>query len=159
MPDSYKGLIGPLLMGSLWTQRGNVPALVRLLRAMLAKGAPVFVANNQLGAVKDIIRFLNESGKAHDAVTCDLVEGVFLNVPMCVFGSCATDETNTEFDSPALQTILRDVLIILLTRLMQKRTERWVQGLIKALFTTIAVGREGFSADELVAAFDQIQPG
>lgn len=84
MPESYKGLLGPLLMGSLWTQRGNVPALVRLLRAMLAKGSSVIVENNQLGAIKDILRFLNESGKAHDAVTCDLVEGLFENVPVCV---------------------------------------------------------------------------
>ena len=61
--------------------------------------------------------------------------------------------------SAALNTILRDVVIILLTRLMQKRTERWVQGFIKALFTTIAVGREGFGSEELIAAFDGVQPG
>ena len=81
MPDSYKGLIGPLLMGQLWTQRGNVPALIRLLRAMLAKGSAVFVANDQVRAVKDIIRFLVESGKAHDAVSGELTEAVFEFIP------------------------------------------------------------------------------
>ena len=84
MPESYKGLLGPLLMGSVWAQRGNVPALVRLLRAFLAKGSDIIVANNQLGSIKDIVRFITENNKAQDAVSGDLVEGLFQFVPVCV---------------------------------------------------------------------------
>ena len=67
-------------MATLWMQKGNVPALVRLLRAILEKGSSVLIANNQLPAVKDIVRFILPS-KANDPYGCELVEALFQNVP------------------------------------------------------------------------------
>lgn len=142
MPDSYQNLIGPLLNGNLWTQTGNVPALVRLLRAIMAKGSAVLVANNQLGAVRDIVRFLNTSGgRKYDSVSNDLVEGIFEFIPV-----------------QPLLTISRDIFIILLTKL-QKKSETWAQGFIRFLFYTIAINRPEFGADEMIGQLDAIQSG
>jgi exportin-2 (importin alpha re-exporter) len=69
-------------MANLWMQRGNIPALVRLLRAFLEKGTSVIIANNQLPAIKDIIRFLLPS-KANDPYGCELVEALFQNISAC----------------------------------------------------------------------------
>jgi exportin-2 (importin alpha re-exporter) len=80
LPEAYQALLPPILMANLWMQRGNIPALVRLLRAFLEKGTDVVVANNQLPAVRDIIRFLLPS-KANDPYGCDLVEALFQYVP------------------------------------------------------------------------------
>lgn len=80
LPESYKPLLSPLLEASLWTNRGNIPALVRLLRAFLEKGSKVIVANGQLDKIKDIVRFLI-SMKANDPHGCEFVEALFLYVP------------------------------------------------------------------------------
>jgi exportin-2 (importin alpha re-exporter) len=85
LPEAYQGLIQPLLNAALWTNAGNVPALVRLVRAVLARGAKLLVETKQLGKIKDIARFLIEStGRKHDAVSTDLVEAVWEFVPRCV---------------------------------------------------------------------------
>ena len=60
---------------------------------------------------------------------------------------------------PALLTITRDLFIILLTRLMKQKTERWTQGFIRALFLAFALNRPNFGPNEIVAQFESIQPG
>lgn len=82
MPQSYQGLLGPLLTPTLWAQAGNVPALVRLLKAIMAKGADTLVAANQVGQVKDILRFLQNSGRKHEVAANDLAEGMFQYLPV-----------------------------------------------------------------------------
>lgn len=82
MPDSYQGLIAPILTPALWAQSGNVPALVRLLKAIMAKGPDVLAANNQVGQVKDILRFLNSAGRKHDLAATDLAQGMFQYLPV-----------------------------------------------------------------------------
>ena len=82
MPDTYRALIPPLLMGTLWTQRGNVPALVRLMRAFLAKGA-IDVGQGQVAQLRDILRFLLPL-KAHDHFSLDLLEAMVEYLSACV---------------------------------------------------------------------------
>lgn len=84
MPVSYQGLLGPLLTPTLWGQAGNVPALVRLLKAIMSKGSDALVAANQLNQVKDILRFLQNSGRKHEVAANDLVEGMFQYLPVYV---------------------------------------------------------------------------
>ncbi|GAA96918.1 uncharacterized protein L969DRAFT_96811 [Mixia osmundae IAM 14324] len=141
LPATYLSLLDPLLAGTLWTQRGNVPALARLLRAFLARGASDVVSNGKLPAIRDIIRYLI-NGKANDAYTCDLVEALFETVP-----------------TPALEPYLRDLLILMLTRLTSSKTPTFVQAFIRTILFPIAVGKPGLSADELIAQIEAIQPG
>lgn len=82
-PDAYKALLPPLLTPPLWEQKGNVPALVRLMRAFLARGAESIVANKQLGPMLAIFQHLVNS-KANDAHGFELVESIVEYVPTCV---------------------------------------------------------------------------
>lgn len=76
-----------MLDAGLWVgNRGNIPALVRLLRAFLERGTSILVANGSLDQVKDIVRFLVTS-KANDPHGCELVEAMFQFVPSYVFFS------------------------------------------------------------------------
>jgi exportin-2 (importin alpha re-exporter) len=38
LPPAYAGLLGPLLQPLIWEQKGNVPALVRVWKPILARG-------------------------------------------------------------------------------------------------------------------------
>lgn len=80
LPEAYQALLGPILMAPLWMQRGNVPALTRLLSAFLAKGADILAQGSHLSSIKDIVRYLVES-KANDVYGCDIIEAMFRYVP------------------------------------------------------------------------------
>lgn len=81
LPEAYQALLQPILMAPLWMQRGNIPALTRLLRAVLQKGSNIVVQGNHLTPIKDIVRFLLES-KANDSFGCDIVEALFQYMPV-----------------------------------------------------------------------------
>jgi exportin-2 (importin alpha re-exporter) len=70
-----------MLHGTLWVARGNVPPLIRLLRAFLARSSADIVAANQLPAIKDIYRFLAEA-RVHDQYSWEVLEALFEFVPM-----------------------------------------------------------------------------
>jgi hypothetical protein len=50
LPATYLAIFPPLLAPVFWERHGNVPALVRLLRAYMAKAAPEVVAQGHLQA-------------------------------------------------------------------------------------------------------------
>lgn len=80
LPESYKPLLAPILEATLWVNRGNIPALVRLLRAFLQKGPSVIVNSGYLDKIKDIVRFL-VSSKANDPYGGELIEALFQYIP------------------------------------------------------------------------------
>lgn len=80
-PDAYKALLPPLLTPTLWESRGNVPALVRLLRAFLSRGAQDIVAANQLPPMLGVFQHLIAS-KANDTYGFELLEAIFESVPL-----------------------------------------------------------------------------
>ncbi|KAG6001996.1 hypothetical protein E4U54_000965 [Claviceps lovelessii] len=56
--ENAKSLLGPLLAAPLWETRGNVPACVRLLSAVIPKTSQHIQDNNQLEAVLGIFQKL-----------------------------------------------------------------------------------------------------
>lgn len=83
LPQRYRDLIGPLLTPALWEARGNVPALVRLLQSIMARGASVVTDNNQLTPVLGIFQKL-VSSKITESHAFDLLETLFTDFPMYV---------------------------------------------------------------------------
>lgn len=138
MPDAYGALVPPLLMATLWTHRGNVPALVRLVRAFLAKGA---IDPPKVGQLRDILRFLMPI-KAQDQYSMELLEAMYEHL-----------------DAAALQPVLRDIDILLLQRLTGGKTAKFAEGFVRTLCFLLALDKPGLRADDLVGAFDGIQPG
>lgn len=48
MPEAYHAIFPPLLTPTFWERSGNIPALVRLLQAYLARAAPDVVSRGYL---------------------------------------------------------------------------------------------------------------
>ncbi len=138
LPEAYSSLLPPILTPACWENRGNVPALVRLVRAFLAKDGPRIVAQGQLGAMLGIYQKLI-STRINEGFALELLETLFAAVP-----------------AEALEQYKRAVLTLLLTRLQQSKTDRLVKGTIH-LVSSIALTDKG--ADYAVETFDAVQPG
>lgn len=81
-PD-YQELLGSLLTASLWEQRGNIPALVRLWTALLTRGSSIVVSGGHLQGLLGIFQRLIGS-KVNDIYAFELLQALYEFVPMCV---------------------------------------------------------------------------
>jgi len=139
LPQRYKDLVPPLLTPLLWESRGNVPALVRLLQAILSRGASTIIENNQLTPILGIFQKLAAS-KITEVHAFELLEACFLSFP-----------------STALQPYLKDVFIILLTRLNSSKTEMLSQRFVRLIYFLAGRGEQG--PDFVAKTIDQVQNG
>ena len=80
LPPNYQSLVGPLLSPQLWTMRGNIPALVRLLAAIVPRGAPEITRNNQLETLLGIFQQL-VSTKTNEVQGFELLECIIADFP------------------------------------------------------------------------------
>ena len=81
LPAEYAALLGPLLSASLWEQRGNIPALARLWKALLTRGAPMIAANGQVQGLLGIFQRLVNS-KINDVYAYELLQGLYEYLPL-----------------------------------------------------------------------------
>lgn len=72
LPAAYENLLTPLLHAALWESRGNVPALVRLWKALILRGADVITKNNQVQGLLGIFQRLIAS-KNTDVYAFELI--------------------------------------------------------------------------------------
>ncbi len=79
LPNHYQALVPPLLLPTLWETRGNVPALTRLLAAVIPRAAQSIVAENQLEPVLGIFQRLISSKKT-ELSSFDLLDSVVKSV-------------------------------------------------------------------------------
>ncbi|GAA5939353.1 importin-alpha export receptor [Sporobolomyces koalae] len=141
MPDSYKVLLPPLLTPTLWESRGNIPALVRLLRAFLSRGANQIVAAGQVTPMLGIFQHLIQS-KANDQYGFELLEALLESVPLANLS----------------QYLSTPIFVLLLTRLQGSKTDKFSQGLLKFICFAAAVQKEGLDADGAIGMLDGVQP-
>ncbi|KAH8916133.1 hypothetical protein BT69DRAFT_1340540 [Atractiella rhizophila] len=80
IPEFYQTLLPPILQVTLWEQRGNIPALVRLVKTFILREPNAIVANNQLEPVLGIFRSLI-ANKLNDQYGLDLLEAIFRSIP------------------------------------------------------------------------------
>ena len=80
LPAAYQSLIAPILAPPIWEQRGNVPALVRLLSAVVPLATAEMQSNNQLENVLGIFQKL-VSAKSTESQAFDLLETVVGTFP------------------------------------------------------------------------------
>lgn len=83
LPQAYKSILPPLLTPTLWESKGNIPALVRLLRAFLSRDAEGILNDGQLQPMLGIFQHLIGS-KANDGFGFELLESIFEFVPLSV---------------------------------------------------------------------------
>jgi exportin-2 (importin alpha re-exporter) len=83
LPNHYQALIAPLMLPTTWETRGNVPALTRLLIAIIPRATQTIVAENQVQPILGIFQGLLR-GKKTESNAFDLLETVCLSIPRYV---------------------------------------------------------------------------
>jgi exportin-2 (importin alpha re-exporter) len=80
LPSYYQNLIAPIVMPLMWESKGNIPALVRLLSAIIPRGVEFIIQNNQIEPILGIFQKL-VSSKANESYGFDLLESAVENFP------------------------------------------------------------------------------
>lgn len=83
LPNHYQALIPPLMLPATWETRGNVPALTRLLIAIIPRAAQFIVAENQVQPILGIFQGLLR-GRKTEGNAFDLLETIVLSIPRYV---------------------------------------------------------------------------
>lgn len=140
LPPAYASLLPPLLMPALWEQKGNVPALVRLLKAYLAQ-APEYVVNN--GHVEALLGVYQKliSSRLNDIYGFDLLLCMLRRLPTAI-----------------LSSYMQPILTLMLTRLQNSKTERFSQHFCAFFGAFCGVQQPGYPS-QVIAAFDTVQAG
>ncbi|KAG0249785.1 importin-alpha export receptor [Mortierella polycephala] len=141
LSPAYQAMLPPLVQPALWQQQGNIPALVKLLQTYLQKGSSWIVANNQLEPLLGVFQKL-VSSKLNDHHAFELLQTITVNVPMTVLGN-----------------YMKHVLIVLLTRLQNHKTDKFKKGFVNYSFFYMALDQEGTGPDAYWALFDTVQSG
>lgn len=139
LPQTYQQLLRPILTPSLWDSRGNVPALVRLVEAFVARGSAYIVSDKLIEPILGIFQKLIAS-RANDHFGFHLVETCYASLP-----------------AAALQPYNHQIFVLLLTRLNNSRTEKFVQRFIVFVATIASTPACGLSF--LRTTLDGVQPG
>lgn len=134
VPESIKQLGQPILAPSVWELKGNVPAVTRLLRAFIKTDATVFP---DLIPVLGVFQRLIAS-KAYEVHGFELLEDIMLNV-------------NPETVRP----FMKQIAVLLLQRLKNSKTERYVKKLI--VFLSLLTFKYG--GDFTIQFIDEVQDG
>lgn len=139
LPELYQNLFAVILLPSVWESRGNVPALVRLLTAMIPRDAQSIVAKNQLEPILGIFQKL-VSSKANEAYSFELIE--------CIIASIPPD---------AIRQYFVTILQLMLTRLSGMKTEVFQQRFIAFYHFVSSRPEKGLGADFFIQISDQVQ--
>ncbi|KAK5947920.1 importin-alpha export receptor [Knufia fluminis] len=139
LPQQFSPLVAPVLTPTLWEQRGNVPALVRLLSAIIPRAAENLVKNNQLPNVLGLFQKL-VSTKTNEGYGCDLLE-------VCIIS----------FPPQSLQPFWTDILNIMLTRLQGKQAASFQIRFVRFYHFFASRDDKGLGADAFVAECDKVQ--
>ncbi|KAM0752941.1 putative importin-alpha export receptor [Meredithblackwellia eburnea MCA 4105] len=140
-PDAYKVLLPPLLTPPLWEQKGNIPALVRLMRSFLARGASSIVSDKQLPPIFGIYQHLIGS-KANDVHGFELLEAMIEYVPLA--------ELQPYMSNPAFMALLM--------RLQSSKTDKFSQGFLRLICFAASIEKPGLNADVVISLLDGCQP-
>ncbi|EGE07484.1 chromosome segregation protein Cse1 [Trichophyton equinum CBS 127.97] len=140
-PDYFKDMIAPILAPVMWEQKGNVPALVRLLQAIVRRGADILSKNSQIEPILGIFQKL-VSSKINESYGFDLLETVI-----------------STFPSAMLQSYFPTILQIILTRLQNSKTENFSLRFVRFYHFLSAHLENGYGADFFIQCTENIQNG
>ncbi len=139
LPQYYQAIIPPILMPVLWESKGNVPALVRLLSAMIARDAEGMTRNGQIEPVLGIFQKL-VSSKTNETYGFELLEAVLCGFP-----------------KPALDVYFVPMVQIMLARLSGSRTENFALHFVRLYHLISARDDKGLGTDFFIGVTDQVQ--
>lgn len=143
LPEAYRSLLPLLLTPPVWAQRGNVPALVRLVNAFMAKDAANMEAQGQVKTVVAIVQQRLIPSKLNDLYAFDILQTLVRTIP-----------------PELLKTVyFPAVLNALFTRLQTSKTERYAYWMAHWFYYIMAVNVADLGPEAVVSAVDKLQPG
>lgn len=145
LSDYYKALITPILNHDLWMSRGNVPALARLLCAIIPRGKEHIASNNQVEAVLGVFQNLIAKKSKLESYAFDILESVI-----------------STFDGAALVNYFPTILTIVYGRLGAPNvTDAFKTRFVRFYHLVSALNdpKHGYGTDYFVAASDSVQAG
>lgn len=134
IPESIKQLAQPLLAPNVWELKGNIPAVTRLLKSFIKADSSIFP---DLVPVLGIFQRLIAS-KAYEVHGFDLLEHIMLLI-----------------DMNRLRPYVKQIAVLLLQRLQNSKTERYVKKL--TVFFGLISNKLG--SDFLIQFIDEVQDG
>ncbi|RDI87514.1 hypothetical protein Vi05172_g2544 [Venturia inaequalis] len=137
--EYYQQLIQPVLMPSLWDSKGNVPALVRLLSAMITRGSDYIVSHNQVEPVLGIFQKLITT-RAHESHGFDLLEAVV-----------------GTFSAEVLAPYFPTIISLMLARLSNSKTENFTSRFVRFYHFVSARDDKGLGTDYFIKTSDGVQ--
>ncbi|KAF5879233.1 putative chromosome segregation protein cse1 protein [Botrytis fragariae] len=140
LSDYYRNLIAPILSPTLWESRGNVPALTRLLSAMIPKCAAELVANNQLEPILGIFQKLMAGKSRTELQSFDVLEALII--------SCNVS---------AIEQYFPTILNIMFTRLNSNPPEAFKRRFVRFYHLISSKDQQGLGADFFIKQSDAVQ--
>ena len=119
------------------------------------------VEANQHTSVLGIVQQRLVPSKTNDGWGFELLQSVVLYVPLCVCFVrrwCRARLTKCSV-RPALQPYFRQIIMTLLTRMQQNKTNNYVYYFVYFLLYLLAINADGITPDYLIQTVDEIQPG
>ncbi|KKA27869.1 hypothetical protein TD95_003231 [Thielaviopsis punctulata] len=137
--DNYRLLIDPILNQTMWEARGNVPALARLLTALIPRVSQELVANDKLTPVLGIFQMLL-SRKKTELYAFDIIEAVVL-----------------AFDPSVLEAYFSTVLQLMFGKLQQQPADSFKLRFVRFYHLVSARLEQGYGTDYFIAQADKVQ--
>ena len=131
----------PIIQPPLWESRGNVPALVRLLTALIPRGVEHITSQSQIEPILGIFQKLMSS-KANEAYAFDLIEAIIDAFPVAT-----------------IQPYFPPLLTMLLTRLQSSNSPTFSLRFTKFYHFVSARSVQGYGADLVASTAEGIQAG
>lgn len=152
VPVEYEQLVKPLCSPQVWEYKGNIPAVKRLLSSIVRYNPGYFSTAENITPVLGVFQKL-VSSKLHDTLGFELLENILIFV-----------------DINYLQNFLNEVFIILLTRLKNFKTDKFVKRFVVFLCKMSCLqinnnnipnplNKNGWNSSRIVSIFESIQSG
>jgi exportin-2 (importin alpha re-exporter) len=155
LPPFYKSLINTILGVDYWTSKGNIPALVRLLAAMISKGAADFVEGKQLVPVLGIFERLM-SIRSSQAFAFELLECIVTSFSQLASLPIHKSMANIR-NRQDLKEYWKTIFQTLLVKLQNQKTDAFTARFVRFYHYISAYTETGFGADFFIAILDSIQ--
>ncbi|KAI1630578.1 chromosome segregation protein [Biscogniauxia mediterranea] len=139
LPNHYQALVPPLMTSTFWETRGNVPALTRLLAAIIPRAAQSIVAENQLQPILGIFQGLLR-GKKTEQNAFDLLESIILSIPRV-----------------ALEPYFKEILALIFTKLQSNPSDSFKLRFVRFYHLVSARVEAGLGTDFFISQVDLIQ--
>ncbi|KAL8841565.1 MAG: hypothetical protein Q9205_002251 [Flavoplaca limonia] len=137
----YTSLAQPILNPQLWSSKGNIPALIRLVSSLMTRGASQMAENKQLESILGIFQNLIVN-KANEVYGFELLESIMANFAPSIIG-------------PYFVTILQ----LLFTRLQSSKTEAFSSRFVRFYHFISSRIDSGLGADWFINHANQVQEG